>query len=91
MDTSRIELKLDAIESRLGSIDKTLAVNTEQLTEHMRRSLANEKAVDAIVKDLLPIKLHVSNIKFLMRLVGWAVGSGGILTLILWLLVRQRI
>lgn len=41
----RLEGKIDKILDRLGSIDTTLAVNTESLAEHMRRTEALEKVI----------------------------------------------
>jgi hypothetical protein len=42
---SRIYDKIDDIDARLGSIDKTLAVNTELLAQHIHRTHLIEEAL----------------------------------------------
>jgi hypothetical protein len=42
--------KLDQINDRLASIDKTLAINTTHLAEHIRRTEILEKQMDPIAK-----------------------------------------
>lgn len=44
------EMRLDEIERTLHAIDKTLAVNTEHLAEHMRRTAIIEKELQPVVK-----------------------------------------
>lgn len=64
MSDQRIIEKLDVIVDKIADIDKTLAVNTEQLKEHVRRSTALENLVDQYKLDtdkkieeaLLPVK-----------------------------------
>lgn len=55
----RLEEKLDTVSDQLTSIDKTLVANTIILEEHQRRSLANEKAVELLEAQILPISKHV--------------------------------
>jgi hypothetical protein len=55
----KLEDKLDTVSEQLNSIDKTLTANTIILEEHQRRSLANEKAVELLQKQVLPIAKHV--------------------------------
>lgn len=75
--SEQIHEKLDAIAKDITDIKVTLAVNTEQLAEHMRRSLANEKAVSLLAQDLIPIKVHVANIKFIGKIFAVILASGG--------------
>lgn len=42
--------KLDQINERLHSIDKTLAVNTNHLAEHMRRTEILEQQMEPVAK-----------------------------------------
>jgi hypothetical protein len=53
---SNMEKKLEQIESTLHSIDKTLALNTQQLAEHMRRTSLLEK-------EITPIARHVQQMQ----------------------------
>lgn len=76
--SDHIQTRLDDINDKLHSIDKTLAVNTEQLAEHMKRSLANEKAVELLAQQMEPVKEHVSNIKFLIKSITWLAGVSGL-------------
>lgn len=62
----RIEDKLDTVVTKISSIDVTLAENKMILSDHTRRSLANEKAVEIIKNELKPVFIHVS----LMNIVG---------------------
>lgn len=55
----RLEEKLDSVSQQLANIDKTLVANTIILEEHQRRSLANEKAVELLESQVLPISKHV--------------------------------
>lgn len=59
-ETSR---RLDEIEKLLGAIDKTLAINTEHLAEHMRRTAKIEQEMDPVVK-------HVQQMKGAAKLLG---------------------
>lgn len=58
----RIEDKTDAIVSRLGSIDSTLAAQHVSLKEHMRRSVALEQQI-------APLKEHVAMARGAIRLI----------------------
>lgn len=55
----RLEHKLDTVSDQLSNIDKILVTNTMILEEHQRRSLANEKAVELLEAQILPISQHV--------------------------------
>jgi hypothetical protein len=72
----KLEVKIDGLDSRLDSIDKTLIKHEENLKEHMKRSYANEEAVNKIVEELKPIKAHVIVVKFVGKVIAWLGGSG---------------
>lgn len=63
----RLEEKLDSVSDQLASIDKTLVANTVILEEHQRRSLANEKAVELLEAQVLPISKHVYLVNILAK------------------------
>jgi hypothetical protein len=56
----RIEDKLDRLSDKVSDIAGTVTDNTTILKEHQRRSVANEKAIDLMQKELDPIKKHVA-------------------------------
>jgi uncharacterized coiled-coil protein SlyX len=58
------------IEDRLISIDTTLAKQEVHLQEHMRRSAANERAVELLSQQLSPIKKHVAMLEGSLKFVG---------------------
>lgn len=78
--------KTDKIEERLTSIDVTLARQEGHLQEHMRRSEANERAVEVLGQQLGPIKKHVNMLEGSLKLLGimsLIVGTiGGVLKLL---------
>jgi hypothetical protein len=57
------EQRLSSIERSLASIDKTLAVNTEHLSEHIRRTAIIEK-------ELAPVVKHVHQMQGAGKLLG---------------------
>ena len=58
---ARIEDKLDKVVEKIGSIDVTMARNTEQLAEHMRRT-------ELLEEEVKPISTHVANLKGVTKL-----------------------
>lgn len=70
--------KLDKLDERLDSIDRTLVRQQASLEEHMRRSELNEKAVSVITDKLEPVIVHVAIMQSVIRLLAWAVGVGGL-------------
>lgn len=44
----RIESKLDTMQDKVANIDKTLAINTTSLQEHMSRTKLNEARIEII-------------------------------------------
>lgn len=68
---SKFEKKLDLLDSRLDSVDKTLVKQEANLGEHMRRTELNEKRietaeieadkkVESVRKALAPVEKHVA-------------------------------
>jgi len=75
----RIETKVDKVVEHVSSIDVTLAVNTNSLIEHMRRTAILEN-------EMKPVKDHVSMVngvfKFIMLLAALGAGVEGIMFLL---------
>jgi hypothetical protein len=59
----------------LGEIKVTLAAQHVTLQEHQRRSLASEKAIEALRTELQPLKTHVA----LWGALGKILGAAGVL------------
>lgn len=60
---SQILAKLDKLDDRLDSVDKTLVKQEANLGEHMRRTALLEE-------DLKPIKKHVGHVEGGLKLLG---------------------
>lgn len=69
-DSKRLEEKLDKMDDRLDSIDKTLAVNTVLLDEHIKRT-------NILEKEFKPVKNHVVFVNNLAKAVA-ALGSAAV-------------
>lgn len=54
--------KLDKIIERLNSIDVTLAVNTESLKDHIKRT-------ELIEQDLKPVKKHIAMVEGALKFI----------------------
>jgi chromosome segregation ATPase len=65
--SKRIEDKLDKLDERLDAMSTTLAVNTESLKEHMKRTAIIEQ-------ELKPVKAHVQLMNALAKVSIAAVG-----------------
>ena len=59
----KIHERLDRIEEKLANIDKTLAVNTASLQEHIKRTNLLEEA-------LKPVEQHVARVDGALRFLG---------------------
>lgn len=68
--------KMDSLDKSVDSINITLAVQSEQLKEHMKRSDSLEKYVNKLETELKPVHQHVERVNTLMLLLA------GILALI---------
>lgn len=78
-----LDEKLEKITEKLTEISITVAEQKiilsnqhETLQEHMRRSLANEEAVELMASRLEPVEKHVDRIEFLGKGIGWLLGTG---------------
>lgn len=58
----RIEQKLDKIDDHLANVDLTLAKQSIILDNHVKRT-------DELQNMVMPIKTHVDNLKFVVRLI----------------------
>lgn len=67
----RLESKVDKISDNISDIKVTIAEQHVTLTEHTRRSLASEKAVEILAKKIEPIQIHVNNVEFCLRAIGF--------------------
>lgn len=76
----RIHDKLDEISKDITEIKVTMAVNTEQLAEHMKRSEANEKAVEILKTEIVATKINLSNLNLIVKIFAAVVTSGSVIT-----------
>ena len=69
-----IASRLEKIENKLSSIHDVQVVQHETLKEHIRRSEANEKAVELLEmkldQELQPIKNHVVAVNSVLKVLG---------------------
>lgn len=70
MSDERILNKLDEMDKRIDNIDVTLVKQELNLQEHMRRSLANEEAVNLLKEQLEPVKDHVKSVNSILKFAG---------------------
>lgn len=73
---TRIETKIDDIGDQLGKIEVTISNQALILQEHQRRSLANEKMVELLSKELKPVILHVEMVKLSIKILAYVLGCG---------------
>ena len=66
----RIFDKLDVVNEKIASIDKTLIMQHGSLEIHIRRTEALEKITDIIISDLKPVKTHVSHVEGAFKFLG---------------------
>jgi len=69
--SKNVEDKLDKLDARIDSIDKTLERNTLSLEVHMKRSDALEEYVQKIEKEVLPVKDHVYRMTHAIQGIFW--------------------
>lgn len=72
-DLNRMETKVDKIVEDISIIKITLVEQHLSLKEHMRRSEANEAAIQTVADQVKPIQQNLSNVWFLVKCVGWTV------------------
>jgi hypothetical protein len=68
--SDNINQKLDKLDSRLDSVDKTLVAQHEQLKLHIYRTELAEKRIQHIEANLEPVKIHVNRMDGALKLVG---------------------
>ena len=66
----RIFDKLDILDMRLDSMDKTLTKQEIHLQEHIRRTEALENHLEMIKKDIAPVQKHVNMVEGAFKLLG---------------------
>lgn len=78
-----INKKLDIIDEKLGKVDVTLAVNTQSLIEHTRRTKNLEDRVE-------PIEKHVLMINAFAKICAGLVATAGFVLVVLEILGRLK-
>jgi len=73
----KIDTKLDRIDMRVDNLDVTSVKQQAILEEHHKRSLANEKAVELLSTEFIPVKEHVIKVNFMIKVVMWVIASAG--------------
>ena len=82
-NNSRLYDKLDILDMRLDSMDKSLVKLEVNMTEHMRRTKAAEDNIDLIRKDVAPVQKHVNMVEGAFKFLGVISMGLGILGTIL--------
>jgi len=80
---SRFETKLDKLDERLDSMDKVMERNTASLELHMKRSDANEAAIEEVKKAMSPVITHVNRVTWMFKGIAWFVGVVGSIIVVL--------
>jgi len=62
--------KIEKVVESIHSIDKTLAAQEVQLTEHIRRTQAAEDNIELLRKELKPVQEHVARMDGALRFLG---------------------
>lgn len=65
----KLHEKIDIVVERIHNIDMTLVRQEETLKEHIRRSLANEQAVDILKEELKPLKKRENFISSVLKFI----------------------
>lgn len=79
MDNEKLSQKIDKLDERLDSIDKTLIKQEGQLALHIRRTEIAEENIKMLRDDLKPIKKHVNMIEGIIKFLGILVTIGSVL------------
>lgn len=79
----RLEQKLDKVVEDISKINITLVAQHHNLKEHMRRSQANEQAIEIIKDELIPVQKHVNGLNYVLKAVGVVTVIIGLVTAIL--------
>jgi chromosome segregation ATPase len=65
----KVEGTLDEHTKMLNSIDKTLALQAQQLAQHIKRTDLAEENINMLRSELKPVKAHVDFINGLSKLI----------------------
>lgn len=87
---NRLEQKIDVIATKQSDIFIVLTDQHATLREHMKRSKANEEAVELIRKEIKPIQKHVDMISGGLKFIGILALLGTVLSGIIDLLNYLR-
>lgn len=63
--------KIDKLDERLDSIDKTLVRQEANLKEHMRRTEQNEIMIQEMIEQIKPIETHVVMVNGVLKFIGF--------------------
>jgi hypothetical protein len=74
----KIVEKLEKMDSRLDSIDVTLAIQKTQLGEHIARTAIAEARLDKIDDKLEPIQIHVGRVEGAVKAAGFGASILGV-------------
>jgi hypothetical protein len=66
----RIYEKLDVLDMRLDSMDKTLIKQEINLKEHIRRTEAVENQLEIMKKEMTPVQKHVAMVEGAFKFLG---------------------
>lgn len=91
---NNIEKKVDRLDQRADNIDVTLAKQSVELKEHVRRSLANEKSVELLKENIdinkaefnekiKPIESHITQVHVVFKIIGLCSAIIGFIIMIL--------
>jgi biopolymer transport protein ExbB/TolQ len=75
----RLELKIDDISDQLSESNAIQMAHKVILEEHMRRTEANERAIEMLAEDLKPIRKHVNMVQGAAALLGLIATIAGII------------
>lgn len=80
-ELNKLDAKVDRLDTRLDSIDKTLILNTEHLAQHMRRTTNLEERI-------IPLE-QLSNITTALVKIGVAFGGVSAATLAILEIIKR--
>jgi len=75
-DIQRLEQKMDTLAEVVADIKVFGAINNQILKEHQKRSDMNEKAVQILTAELIPIKDHILIAQNFTKWIKILLGSG---------------
>lgn len=70
MDFKRILDKLDLLDNRIDSIDKTLIKQEANLDKHIMRTDQNEIMIQEIFEQIRPIQKHINYVEGILKFIG---------------------